>query len=292
MTTSNDHLDKTHSRRSILRIGALGIAGGALLAACGDDDDDGGGAASGSSPEPSTTPSASATGSAKELKLIQGWYKGREVEYYDFGANTKLTTGSSIGTAPIYVMITGMNADGSPKFVEGQNNIIAVKPGDQGYSDLWRVMLVSVPASYKANELKSASAVMAARYGITETNMFVNCPVVAEGTTLEGGEKLVQGWYNGDEVFYPDFGANPPVAIPIWAFATGMDAQGNPKLVTGQNNIIDSTKGDPGYSAFWRVNLVMVPESYSANSIKSADAVRSSGHTVMQTDIVVNCPVV
>ena len=290
MTTSND-LDPRLSRRSFLRIGALGIAGGALLVACGDDDGDDA-ASSGSSPEPTTGPSTTPAGSANELKLIQGWYKGREVKYYDFGANTKLTTGSSIGTAPIYVMISGMNADGSPKFVEGQRNIIAVKPGDQGYSDLWRVMLVSVPAGYKANDLKSASAVMGAGYGITETSMFVNCPVVAKGTTLEGGEKLVQGWYKDEEVFYPDFGINPTVAIPIWAFATGMDAQGTPKFVQGQNNIIDSTKGDPGYSAFWRVNLVMVPETYSANSIKSADAVRSSGHTVMQTDIVVNCPVV
>jgi hypothetical protein len=189
-------------------------------------------------------------------------------------------------------MVSGTNADGSPRFVEGQNNVIGVKPGDQGYSDLWRVMLVSVPATYRANDLKSASAVMSSGFGIAETSMFVNCPVVDKGTTLEGGEKLVQGWLNGQEVFYPDFGANPPVAIPIWAFVTGMDAQGNPRFVQGQQNIIDSIPGDPGYSAFWRVNMVSVPESYAANSIKAADAVRTSGHPVTQTDIVVNCPVV
>jgi hypothetical protein len=167
-----------------------------------------------------------------------------------------------------------------------------VKPGDQGYSDLWQVNLVTVPASYKANDLKSASAVMAANYGITETNMFVNCPVVAKGTTLEGDEPLVQGWINDAEVFYPDFGANPPVAIPIWAFASGMNPDGTPKFVEGQNNIIDSLPADPGYSAFWRVNLVMVPATYQANSIKSAAAVRAADHTITQTDIVVNCPVV
>jgi hypothetical protein len=291
MTTIRD-LKTALSRRSFLRIGALGVAGGALVVACGDDGADDGEDSPTGGAAPTTVPSGQPPAAANELKLIKGWYKDREVEYYDFGANTKLTTGNSIGIAPIYVLISGMNPDGSPRFVEGQNNIIAVKPGDQGYSDLWRVMLVSVPAGYRANELKSASAVMAAGYGITETNMFVNCPVVAKGTTLEGGEKLVQGWYKDEEVFYPDFGINPPVAIPIWAFATGMDAQGNPKFVQGQSNVIDSTKGDPGYSAFWRVNLVMVPETYTANSIKSAAAVRSSGHTVTQTDLVVNCPVV
>jgi hypothetical protein len=278
-----------YSRRSFLKLGAFGVAGGALLVACGDDDDD---APSGAAPAPTTAPASASGGSANELKLIKGWYKDREVKYYDFGANTPLTQGSSIATAPIYVLASGANADGSPKFVEGQNNVIAVKPGDQGYSDLWRVMLVSVPATYKANDLKSASAVMASGYGITETSMFVNCPVVAKGTTLEGGEKLVQGWLNGAEVFYPDFGINPPVAIPIWVFITGMDAQGKPKFVQGQSNIIDSIKTDPGYSAFWRVNMVTVPESYAANSIKSANAVRSSSFTVTQTDMVVNGPVV
>jgi hypothetical protein len=276
-----------YSRRSVLRLGGFGLAGATFLAACGDDGDDDAPAAAAT-----PAPSSSGSGAANQLKLISGWYKGREVRYYDFGANTKLTQGSSIATAPIYVLASGTNADGSPKFVQGQNNIIAVKPGDQGYSDLWRVMLVSVPAGYRANDLKSASAVMSSGYGVTETNMFVNCPVVAKGTTFEGGEKLVQGWINGEEVFYPDFGANPPVAIPIWAFITGMDAQGKPKFVQGQSNVIDSVRTDPGYSAFWRVNLVTVPESYAANSIKTADGIRSSGHSVMQTDMVVNCPVV
>lgn len=289
--TSGIEINRRYSRRSLLKLSAFGFAGGAFLAACGDDDKDGSPAA-GATPAPTTAAASSGSGAANQLKLISGWYKGRQVRYYDFGANTRLTQGSSIGTAPIYVLTSGTNADGSPKFVEGQNNIVAVKPGDQGYSDLWRVILVSVPAGYKANELESVSAVMSAGYGMTETNMFVNCPIVAKGTTFEGGEKLVQGWYNGEEVFYPDFGANPPVAIPIWAFITGTDAQGKPKFVQGQNNIIDSVKADPGYSAFWRVNLVTVPESYTANSLKSADAVRSSGYTVTQTDMVVNCPVV
>jgi hypothetical protein len=132
---------------------------------------------------------------------------------------------------------------------------------------------------------------MSSGFGITETSMFVNCPIVARGTTLEGGEKLVQGWYKNEEAFYPDFGANPPAAIPIWVMITGVDASGNPQMVSGQRNIIDSVPSDPGYSAFWRVNLVKVNPGYQANSLKSAADVRSSGLEVMQADLVVNCPV-
>jgi hypothetical protein len=290
------------SRRSILKTGAMGIAAGALLVACGDDDDDDdtGGASSPSGnggatsqPEPTATTAAAEepSGGGNELTLVTGWYRDAEVKYYDFGSNTPLTEGNSIAVAPIYAFITGMDADGNPMFVDGQHNIVAVKPGDDGYSDLWNVNLVMVDDSYEADSVTAVSDVMSGGFDVMETDIFVNCPLVDEGTTLEGGEPLVQGWYNGDQVFYPDFGANPPVAIPIFAFITGMDADGNPMFVDGQNNIIDSVPDDAGYSAFWRVNLVVVPDDYEANSITSADAVRSSGMDTMQTDIVVNCPV-
>jgi hypothetical protein len=154
------------------------------------------------------------------------------------------------------------------------------------------VALVTVPQGYQANTIRSAAEVASSGYQVTSTNMFVNCPIVPEGTTFEGGEKLVQGWYRREAVFYPDFGANPPAAVPIWVVATGMDARGMPQLVQGQNNIIDLVPGDAGYSAFWRVNLVMAPAGYAPNSLKSAADVRASGYAVTETDMLVNCPVV
>ena len=300
-TLNPNPLHKLYSRRSVMLAGALGLGATAFLAACGDDDDDGESAsATGSTGstggDDMNEGSTGATGSTgdmmeMELPLVAGWYKGREVEYYDFGMNTPLTQGNSVLTAPIYAFITGMDASGSPQLVEGQHNVIAVVPGDEGYSDLWQVMLVTVGDDYEADSVKSVDAVMSGSFEVTETDMFVNCPVVAEGTTLEGGEELVQGWVNGEAVFYPDFGANPAVAIPIWAFITGFAADGSPQFVEGQMNIIDSVPDDAGYSDFWRVNLVMAPEGYEANALKSADEIREMQYTVEETDLVVNCPV-
>jgi hypothetical protein len=62
--------------------------------------------------------------------------------------------------APIYAMIRGITADGSPELVDGQGNIIDVKPGDAGYSDLWQVTAVMVPPDYRMNALKSRQDVM------------------------------------------------------------------------------------------------------------------------------------
>ena len=228
--------------------------------------------------------------SVKEKTLVDGWYRDRAVEYYDFGGNSAVES-SVVNTAPIYVFVHGFNPDGSPQFVEGQHNVVDVVPGEDGYSDLWQVMLVTVPEGFQPDSITSKAELDAAGFTVTATEMLVNCPIVPEGTTLEGGEDLVQGWHDGEEVYYPDFGQNSAIAIPIWAFITGMDEQGNPRFVEGQSNIIDSVPGDAGYSAFWRVILVTVPEGYEPNSIRSAADVLAAGLTTTLTDLVVNCPV-
>ena len=224
--------------------------------------------------------------------LVSGWYRGEEVEYYDFGMNTPLTDSDNIATAPIWVLVHELMDGEDPQFVEGQHNIVDVVPGDAGYSDLWQVVLVEVPDDYEPDSIRNAADISEMAYPLTETEMYVNCPIVPEGTELAGGEPLVQGWYQDQEVYYPDFGLNPPVAIPIWAFITGMDAGGNPLFVEGQHNIIDAVPGDDGYSAFWRVNLVTVPDDYEPDSITDAAEINAMGYEVTETDLVVNCPVV
>ena len=245
-------------------------------------------------PRPTNTPLPTATPTpeamANVLELVSGWYKGREVRYYDFGTNSPVTDGT-VATAPIYVFITGFDASGNPVFVQGQHNIVTTIPGVDGYSDLWRVMLVTVPQSYVADTVTSKAGIDAAGYEITPTEILVNCPIVLEGTELEGGEPLVQGWYDGAEVYYPDFGMNPATIAPIWAFITGFDANGAPMFVEGQRNVIGVVPDDAGYSAFWEVNLVMVPAGYVANTIKDIDGMFAAGYEMVQPGIVVNCPV-
>jgi hypothetical protein len=105
------------------------------------------------------TASAGAQEGSEET-LVSGWFRDRQVRYYDFGDNTKLASGSLVQTAPIYVFIHGMNADGTPDFVQGQHNIVDVVPGDAGYSDLWQVMMVTVPADYEPDSIRSKAASM------------------------------------------------------------------------------------------------------------------------------------
>ena len=84
----------------------------------------------------------------------------------------------------------------------------------------------------------------------------------------------------------------PRHTAPIYAFITGLDAQGQPQFVPGQHNIIDVLPGDAGYTAFWDVNLVQVDPTYQANTITSADDVLKSGYPILHPGLVVNCPVI
>jgi hypothetical protein len=231
---------------------------------------------------------------AKNYELVQGWYQGRETFYYDFGANTPLTEdGSGVVTAPIYVLVTGFDAEGKPQVVEGQANIVDVIPGDEGYSDLWAVTFVTVPADYQANSLTSVQELLDKGYEQTPAEVYVNCPIVPAGSTLaEGGASLVQGWYKGQEVFYFDFGPNPTTPAPIDVLVTGFDAGGGPQAVAGQSNIIDVIPGDEGYSAFWRVNFVTVPAGYQPNSITTVADLRAGGYEMAPAGLLVNCPVI
>ena len=221
---------------------------------------------------------------------VSGNYEGRHVEYYDFGTSSPSANGT-VSTAPIFVFINGFDAAGNPMFVDGQHNIVNSIPGVEGYSDLWQVMLVEVPGTYVPDSIQSKADIDTAGYSITATDILVNCPIVPADTVLEGGEELTQGWYNGAAVYYPDFGMNPPTTAPIYAFITGLDADGNPVFVEGQHNVIGVVPGDAGYSAFWEVNLVIVPADYVAGSIKDVTSVFSSGYEMVQPGLVVNCPV-
>jgi len=226
------------------------------------------------------------------FNLVDGWYKGQPVTYYDFGMNTPFAANDMVQTSPIYVLITGMDMDGNPVFVAGQHNIVDDLPGDSDYSDLWNVTLVTVPMGYVPDSIRSFQEIENAGFDMTTTDLFVNCPIVPAGSTLASGKTLVQGWFRGQPVYYPDYGLNPPEVAPIYALITGMDAQGNPMFVDGQKNIIDVKPGDMGYSAFWDVQLVTVPSGYLANTLKSAADVMASGYPMADPGLLVNCPVV
>ena len=124
---------------------------------------------------PMVNPNATLGGGGGSLTL--GWYRDREVSYFDQGMRSP-AAGWIVQEAPIYAFF---HADGSP--VAGQRNVIDVLPGSPRYSDLWNVMKVIVGPSYMANTFQDARSIIAARDAgqltIETTTIYVNCPVVS-----------------------------------------------------------------------------------------------------------------
>jgi hypothetical protein len=230
----------------------------------------------------------------ENFELVQGWYQGRQTFYYDFGATTRATLdGGQVIRAPMYVLIAGFDGDGNPQTVEGQHPIVDVIPGDPGYSDLWQVNYVTVPGDYQSNTITAVDQILNGDYELTVPGLLKNCPIVPEGSTLdEGGAPLVGRWYKGQEVFCFDFGSNVNGTASLDVFITGFDDDGNPQFVQGQRNIVYSIPGDPGYSAFWFVNMVVVPEDYQPNTITSASQVLGSDYEIVHPGLLVNCPII
>jgi hypothetical protein len=221
---------------------------------------------------------------------------GEVIKYYNF--DVQPTT-----PAPIYVPMKG----GMP--VDGQLNIVDVLPGDAGYNDFWQVVAVTVPDTYVANTLTSASAVKSSGYALQTTSTLVNCPIVPEGSTAtlrDSGDTsstgLIRGWYQGKVVFYFTFGEKAaglmanngmvptsPIYVTVNDDAKG-PASGFMTEADGMqtHNVVATLPTDASYSPLWTVTPF--PDAQFSNVMNLATAAVAAGSAAVAADV--NCPVV
>lgn len=223
---------------------------------------------------------------------------GQLVEYYNFDVQP-------IEPAPIYVLFK----EGESNPVVDQLNIINVVPGDAGYNDFWQVYKVTVPASYKANQVASLDEIVAAGYNIEPTTDIVNCPVVPEGSTATkrfggGSVSLHKGWYKEQVVSYFTFeekalsasgGGVPTSPIYVCFNINPAETGGGPpsgfKVETGTvqtHNVVATIPTSGSYSPLWVVNAFDNADFNNVDDLASALAASSVGSGLAT----VNCPVV
>jgi hypothetical protein len=105
-----------------------------------------------------------------EQQATLGFFRGRLVEYLDFGP-VKLSPGNKI--APIWAFANG---------ADGQRNIIDTVPGRRDYTPLWDVRMVTWKDGASARVLRSAAAVRQAvargEATVRQAGIVVNCPVI------------------------------------------------------------------------------------------------------------------
>lgn len=221
---------------------------------------------------------------------------GEPVQYYNFDVQPP-------EPADIYVLFP----EGGEAPIEGQLNIIDAIPGDDGYSDFWRVTRVDVPADYVANTAASLDELEAAGYPMTQLDMIVNCPVVPPGSTATkrvggGSPALHRGWYREQVVTYFTFeeaaldgadGAVPQSPIYV-TFNINPDQEGGGppsgfvvEDAAGQtHNVLGTLPGDLGYSPLWSVSVYDNADFDAVADLASIEEASVLASNVMA----VNCP--
>ena len=82
---------------------------------------------------------------------------------------------SKTHVADEYIVVYSMDGDdGVSEKVKGQYTIYDTKPGDPGYSPLWRHNYVIVPRDYRPQTLRSKEDVLESGYRIESTDMITN----------------------------------------------------------------------------------------------------------------------
>jgi hypothetical protein len=151
-----------------------------------------------------------------------------------------------------------------------------------------------------AANLYGADAARDATGGPTDADDSGGTYGYTESDSLEGTNHAVErAWRDGQMVGYIDFGTNTRpdrngnvIVAPIWAFVSGFDEDGTPRMIEGHRTVLDVVPGDAGYSDLWDVQFVVVPEGYDSESIHSLADLEASGLDVVPSGMLVNCPIV
>jgi hypothetical protein len=230
---------------------------------------------------------------AQEFDLKNGWYRGTQIRYYDFGPVPQ-------GVSIVYWPIHGFGLDGQPVPLRGQGPVFSTIPGVRGYTSLWVLRYVVVADRVKPNQLTSVAQIVAlissARATIRDARDTLNLPIVPRGSFLQERKDTppAHGWFNGVEVAYFDFGVASTRAAPIFPFARGSSS--DPMPVDGQRNVVDVIPDGTSPSIdLWDVFRVIVDTAYRANTIRDVNALRAAERagqvTVTRVGSIRNCPV-
>eukprot|EP00755_Sulcionema_specki_P011158 Sspe_Gene.7405::Locus_2511_Transcript_1_1_Confidence_1.000_Length_9464::g.7405::m.7405 len=180
------------------------------------------------------------------LARLTGWYRGRAVTYYSID-----TPGGPFGdaavpvAAPLFEFVTPTGDK-----ITRQDAVIDVLPGQSGYSDLRRVVYITVPSGYAGAVITWAHDIPA-DWERRPTATFVNCPVVHKLTRLENLDDAVRFpmrtlWYRGEIV--------QCIAFTVSATAVFAPTVYTANATQANETIFPVVPPDPQYMGLWRVH--------------------------------------
>jgi hypothetical protein len=131
----------------------------------------------------------------------------------------------------------------------------------------------------------------------------IQAPFPTAGAVEKTGRiySVENGWFNGKAIQYYNMGTNTSWRSdvstglkiePVWAFVTGVAADGSPNKLAGQEALFDVKPGDATYTDLWQAHFVTPTSDYKPNSVTSLEALNKSGLKIEKQAMFVNCPIV
>ncbi|MGE3173823.1 MAG: hypothetical protein AB7O97_14450 [Planctomycetota bacterium] len=178
--------------------------------------------------------------------------------------------------------------------VAGVSDLVARR-----FSAIWEMTPVVLGAGYDPADplvrIDSFEKVFSSPFTrrVYTTNMFLNCPVVAAGSSVApGSPPLEQAWFGGQQVTLAPYDVDDGTAHPQVMFRF-VDAAGHVLPDPDQPHLVLShVPGEPFYTSIWEVWSVTVPPGFPYTDLRSVEDVKNSALPVTSAHIRLNCPVV
>lgn len=221
-------------------------------------------------------------------RLTEAFYENQQTYYYTFNNGTPvLDDGAEVAIGLQYHLV---DAEGEP--IEGQYDILTANAYEEGYSDLREIIEVTVPDDYTANSITNHTDLLVEDWPQNPTGRTHNSPIARSNSQLQGRDHdPITLWLNDEEISAYDFGEMTHKTAPIYVLIEGFDPDGNPVRIN-HVPLVDVVHTDEGYSDFWQVTFVTVPNDTPPNHFRKVSDLVEADFEFTPTANVVNCPAI
>jgi hypothetical protein len=183
----------------------------------------------------------------------------------------------------------------------------------RNFSAIWEVHAVMVDTRVSSAVITSEAELFSSRAvkEIIQTNIFLNCPIVPNNSTVDpGSAKPEEAFFEGQIVTIvpydiEDGGFNVQTMFKFeevvgtvhYTLGRRKDTGAPTRSTVDDPNFIphlvaSHALGDPFYTSIWDVWTVTVPEGTDVSGLKSKDAIVAAGYPIAASGIRLNCPVI
>src|SRR5262245_1715135 len=167
------------------------------------------------------------------------------------------------------------------------------------FSAIWEMHAVTVSSGYDptdpATRIDSEADVVSSPFveNIYQTNIFLNCPVIPNDSTVDpGSPPLERAFYNGEIVTLAPYDVEDGVSHPQVMFKFVDSAGRTLPSDDAPHLVLSRIPGMQFYSSIWEVWSVTVPDGFQYDTLRSVMDVKNSGFPIHSANVRLNCPVV